>query len=105
MKRNLLVRAGAIAVALSVAFFSIVPDLVNAEGDAEPAAETEAVAEAPGEDVPAADVPETAPNEDMSAADVPAAPEGDAAGTTDTSVPVTPDTTVPDTSGDVAADG
>ena len=105
MKRNLLVRAGAIAVALSVAFFSIVPDLVNAEGDAEPAAETEAVAEAPGEDVPAADVPETAPNEDMSAADVPAAPEGDAAGTTDTSVPDTPDTTVPDTSGDVAADG
>ena len=53
MKKNLAVRIGAIAMVLMVAFFSILPDLVSAEGDdTDILAESEIVAEAPEEDVP-----------------------------------------------------
>ena len=47
MKKNLAVRAGAIILVLMVAFLSIIPDLVNAEGDEEPAPTTEVAAETP----------------------------------------------------------
>ena len=46
MKKDLAVRIGAILMVLMVAFLSILPDLVNAEGDdSEPS--TEIVAQAP----------------------------------------------------------
>lgn len=46
MKKNLAVRAGAVAMVLMLAFFSILPDLVNAEGDdAKPSEEVLAVAD------------------------------------------------------------
>ena len=48
MKKNLAVRAGAIIMALMVVFFSIIPDLVNAEGDKEEAT-TEVAVETPKE--------------------------------------------------------
>lgn len=47
MKKNLTVRIGAIVMVLMVAFFSILPDLVSAEGDNEEATTQEVVAEAP----------------------------------------------------------
>lgn len=47
MKKNLAIRAGAIVLVLMIAFFSIIPDLVNAEGDEEPAPTTEVAAETP----------------------------------------------------------
>lgn len=48
MKKNLMVRIGAIVMVLMVAFFSILPDLVSAEGDEEPQAEETVVAEEEG---------------------------------------------------------
>ena len=53
MKKNLAVRIGAVVMVLMVAFFSILPDLVSAEGDdTDFLAESEIVAEAPEEEVP-----------------------------------------------------
>lgn len=53
MKKNLAVRIGAIVMVLMVAFFSILPDLVSAEGDdTDLLAESEIVAEAPDAEVP-----------------------------------------------------
>lgn len=53
MKKNLAVRIGAIVMVLMVAFFSIIPDLVSAEGDdTDLPAESEIVAEAPDMEVP-----------------------------------------------------
>ena len=62
MKKNLAVRAGAIILVLMVAFLSIIPDLVNAEGDSdEPSTEVTAEAPETGTDVADndAEVPET----------------------------------------------
>lgn len=53
MKKNLAVRIGAIVMVLMVAFFSILPDLVSAEGDdTDLLAESEVIAEAPEAEVP-----------------------------------------------------
>lgn len=53
MKKNLAVRIGAIAMVLMVAFFSILPDLVSAEGDdTDLLADAEVVAEEQEVDVP-----------------------------------------------------
>lgn len=53
MKKNLAVRIGAIVMVLMTAFFSILPDLVSAEGDdTDFLEESEIVAEAPEVDVP-----------------------------------------------------
>lgn len=60
MKKNLAVRIGAIVMVLMVAFFSILPDLVSAEGDdADVLAESEIVAE---EEIAEPEVPEISEN-------------------------------------------
>ena len=95
MKKNLMVRTGAVAAALTVAFFSIVPDLVNAEGEGEEAlAGTEVVAqaEAPGE-IPEADMPE----DDTSAVEAPPTEETDSSDlTTEESGDDMPETETPE---------
>ncbi len=67
MKKNLAVRIGAVVMVLMVAFFSILPDLVSAEGDdTDFLAESEIVAEAPEEEVPEVseeEVPEVSEDE------------------------------------------
>lgn len=109
MKKNLAVRAGAIILVLMVAFLSIIPDLVNAEGDSdEPSTEVTAEAPETGTDVADNDAevpetPETGSTEsgatDWSAEEVPPTETPDAPETPDTSetpdVPETPDTQPP----------
>lgn len=70
MKKNLTVRIGAIVMVLMVAFFSILPDLVSAEGDdTDLLAESEVVAEAPEPEVP--EVPEDEEIPDLPAEETP----------------------------------
>lgn len=82
MKKNLAVRIGAIVMVLMVAFFSILPDLVNAEGDdADLLAESEIVADAEEPDISEIpDVPENPDNEgaeDLPAEEAPGEDLGD----------------------------
>lgn len=102
MKKNLAIRAGAIILVLMVAFLSIIPDLVNAEGD-DPEPSTEVAAEMPdaGEETPKAETPDASEGEapeggatDWSAEEVPSTTE-----TPDTQQPETqePDTQQPET--------
>ena len=94
MKKNLAVRAGAIAVVLMVAFFSILPEFVNAEGDdPKPLAESELAAETSKDDItdglPAIDAADgEEPGENAGESDLP-----------DLEIPdeTTPDVDVPDT--------
>lgn len=121
MKKNLAVRAGAIAMVLMVAFFSILPDLVNAEGDDSESQElTVAQEEAIGDELlpeeaetPNADAPEeAAPEENAPDVETPdmdssEAPSEDGAPEPDTEIPSTedpseseapePDTEIPST--------
>ena len=61
MKKNLMMRTGAIGMAAAVAFFAIIPDLVSAEGDAlGPQTEIEISAELPETDISGDDTQETA---------------------------------------------
>lgn len=94
MKKNLAIRAGAIVLVLMIAFFSILPDLVNAEGDDDPAPSTEVAAEMPdaGETGTETSSPDTSEGDatDWSTEETPDTPD-----TPD--VPETPDTTeIPD---------
>ncbi len=77
MKKNLMMRTGAIGMAAAVAFFAIIPDLVSAEGDAlGPQTEIEISAELPETDISGDDTQETAePWEGVADAEVPAEPE------------------------------
>lgn len=99
MKKNLAIRAGAIAMVLLVAFFSILPDLVSAEGDdTEPSTQIvaeEEMAEIP--DVDAADVPEETPSDEDTSEDA-TEPEGDVTDAPETDVPETdiPETDAPE---------
>lgn len=86
MKKNLAIRAGAIVLVLMVAFLSIIPDLVNAEGE-DPEPSTEVAAEVPdaGAGAPETEAPDPSEGE---------TPGG---GATDWSAEVPPVTETPDT--------
>lgn len=97
MKKDLAVRIGAIVMVLMVAFLSILPDLVNAEGD-DPEPSTEIVAQAPvgddfgSEETVNPDTPEITEPEPPST-EVPAVPEEP--GTEVPAVPEEPGTEIP----------
>lgn len=90
MKKNLAVRAGAIILVLMVAFFSIIPDLVNAEGDSEEPS-TEVTAEAPEAGTTATEAPDT----EVAAPDTPDTEITDS-GATDWSAEEAPPAETPD---------